>query len=73
VGRGIGVSISVLYLCREWLRFRFGAGLPEFYELPVDVDGVVEVEDEAFGAIEEAQAEEVVFDESEDGIEQGLQ
>jgi len=39
------------------------AEAPGLDELPVDVNGVVDVEDEAFAAVEEAEAEKVVVDE----------
>jgi len=52
--------------------FRFLANFPGFDELPVDVDGVVQVEDEAFAAIEEAQADEVVVEEGGGGVGDGV-
>ena len=43
------------------------SGAPGFGVLPTDVGGVVEVEEEPFAAIEEAQAEDVVPEEGEGG------
>ena len=42
-------------------------GAPGFGVLPADVGGVVEVEQEAFAAVEEAEAEDVVPEEGEGG------
>jgi hypothetical protein len=55
--------------CEELeLRRLAGAGqVPGFGVLPADVGGVVEVEQETFAAIEEAEAEDVVPEEGEDG------
>lgn len=47
-------------------------GGPGFDVLPVDVAGVVEVEEETFFSVEEAGAEDVVVDEGERGVEDGI-
>lgn len=42
---------------------------PGFGVFPTDVDGVVEVEEEAFASVEEAEAEDIVIDEGGCGVE----
>ena len=48
------------------------AQAPGFDELPVDVDGVVEVKQQAFAAIEKAEAEKVVIDKGCGGVGCGV-
>ena len=50
---------------------RFACCLPGFGVLPADVGGVVEVQQEAFAAVEEAEAEDVVPEEGEGGGRRG--
>ena len=45
------------------------SGLPGFGVLPARVSGVIEVEQEAFAAVEEAEAEEIVSEEGESGAD----
>jgi hypothetical protein len=44
-------------------------GLPGFGVLPAGVGGVIEVEQEAFAAVEEAEAKKIVSEEGEDGAD----
>jgi hypothetical protein len=50
----------------------FARALPGLRILPAGVDGVVEVQQEAFAAIEEAEAQEIVSEEGEDGADQDV-
>ena len=45
---------------------------PGFNELPVNVDGVVQVQQEAFASVKEAEAEDVVVDEGCPGVEESV-
>ena len=47
----------------------FAGDLPGLGVLPAGVGGVVEVEEEALAAVEEAEAEEIVSEEGEDGAD----
>ena len=50
---------------------RAAGGFPGFGVFPTDVGGVVEVEEEAGAAIEEAEAEDVVLDEGKRRVDEG--
>jgi len=45
---------------------------PGLDELPMDVDGVVQVQQQAFAAIQKAETEKVVVDEGGPGIQHGV-
>src|ERR1039458_6924554 len=47
-------------------------GPPGLDELPVDVNGVVEVQEQALAAIQKAEPENVVIDEGCGGIQDGV-
>ena len=51
------------------MKLAVAGGLPGFGVLPAGVGGVIEVKQEAFAAVEEAEAKEIVSEEGEDGAD----